>query len=973
MRCGSAGKDESFDQLGGRLRGDKFLILAGLVAAWAESGPARAYDGSGPHERVPDATVSHRASQRIIKTFDFDEAKLGNYEAMPIGWRRVERPGYPRFAAMQIDPNAGPTGPAFRLNLAGGATAAEYLTRAIDVHPSCDYEISASIRTDRLPFAVATLEAFYLDHALREIPGSRRSGRAVRGSEESDSTWSRVTVRLSGGVDGARWMGLACAVRSDAAPADADQRLWPVIRQGVQGGAWFDDIIVTRVPRVTLEPATPSSVFVGRTARLRVGVAEIDAADLAATLTITDAFGRATLDRRIPVVSPASPIEETELPVPCPGRYTARVEVTSEGKMLASKSLPFVCVGGDASCASCQTGLSTPSPAVKAKDAIVRESSADIARGIGLILEPPSPDRLAEVLSLMDVLKPAAVKLPLWRADLSDDAVVTGDAVTAALVEGLHRRGILVIGVLREVPSGLAAQYDSPRVGLLDVLRGPAAIWRPYLALTVTRFGSHVGLWQIGGDEDAATLEPAAIESAATAVQHELDSLIGAGRLVAPRMLGDARAPAGMNKVYESYQARPLVSARNQLALNAAKADWLTVCPMELIPGGAEAGLAEFAQRVLLGRCQSARIVFVKQPWHSRDAEEGGRLEPTEEFPILAALGGILRGRDAVEPLSPGEGVRGFVLRGASDGSCSVVLWRDGPSGSGEALTWDIGDECQYFDATGRPLPLGRATGGRTLAVGLLPSILTGVSESRMRALARFQVEPAVISPGPHPQSVRLKFINPHTSPLYGLIRLTAPEGWGVSPAVVRVSLGAAGALETPLTVRVPSNQSSGRVEVLGRLEAAGDELDGMVLRAAVDVGSAALDVNVLTRAEGTALRVYHRVTNRSESVLNLRCVLLAPGRAEEQQMIRALGPGQSAVRAFVLPDAAALQDRAARVTVEQLDGPIRDNRLIVVNPSGEGIAPRPPAPSLVRSHAGRAGEPDVQAMVSGSGGLPSR
>lgn len=971
MRIGGPGLKRSVNW-GVRVRGVRFLILTGMVAGWAASDPARASDGVRPHEQAPDVTVSRRASCRVIKTFDFDEAKLGNYEAMPIGWRRVEGAGYPRFAVMQIDPKAGPTGPAFRLSLAGGATVAEYLTRAIDVHPDCDYEIAASIRVDRLPFAGATIEAFYLDHALREIPGSRRIGRRVRTSDGSDSMWSRVMVRLSGGVDGARWMGLACAVRPDAVPSDADTRLWPVIRQGVQGDAWFDDITVTRAPRVTLEPTTTSSVFAGRAARVRVGVADFDAADLSATLTITDASGRATLERRIPIVSPASPVEEMELAVPGPGRYTARVEVAGEGRVLATESLSFVCVGVEP---AGPAGSGATRPGATSNAAKTREYPVDAARGIGLILDLPSPERLADVLSLMDVLRPAAVKLPLWRSDLSDDAVVKGDAVTAALVEGLHRRGILVIGVLREVPAGLAAQYDSPRVGLLDVLHGPAAIWRPYLALTVTRFGSHVGLWQIGDDEDAATFEPAAIESAAAAVQRELDSLIGAGRLVAPRMLGDARAPVGINKVLSSYQARPLVSARNQLALNAATADWLTIAPMVELAGDAEAGLAEFAQRVVLGRCQGARIVFVPQPWHVRALERGGRLEPTEAFPVLAAVSGILRGSDAVEQLSPGEGVRGFVLRGASHESCSVVLWQEGSSGSGAgvALTWDIGDECQYFDATGRPLPLGRAAEGRTLAVGALPSILTSVSESRMRALARFAVEPAVISSGPRPQSVRLKFFNPHATPLHGLLHLIAPKGWEVSPAMVRVSLGAAGAQETLLAVRVPSNQPSGRAEILGRFEAAGDELDGLTLRAAIEIGSDALDVNVLTRAEGAALRVYHRVTNRSESVLNLRCVLLAPGRAEEQRLIRALGPGQSAVREFVLPDVAALSDRAARVTVEQLDGPIRDNRLIVVNPSGEGIESKPPAPSLVRSHAGRAGEPDVQAMVSGSGGRPSR
>lgn len=939
-----------------------------MIAACVAFEPARASDASGP-----EAPTAGQAAHRILKTFDFDEARLGNYEAMPIGWRRVEGPGYPRFADMQIDLNAGPTGPAFRLNLAGGATAAEYLTRAIDVHLNCDYEISASIRADRLPFAGATLEAFYLNHALREIPGSRRSSRPVRASAGTEAVWSSVTVRLPGGVEGARWMGLACAIRPDAAPTDSDKRLWPVIRQGVQGGAWFDDIKVARVPRITLEPISPSSVFVGGLPRLRVGVAEIDASDLSATLAIIDAAGRESLVRRLPIVAPSLPVEEMDLAVSAPGRYTAHVEVTGEGRLLASESLPFVYV------------TNAPMRAAEAREsaltgntgtASVRGDSVEAARGIGLIMEPPSSERLADVLSLMDVLKPAAVKLPLWRADLSDEAVVKGDAVIAALVEGLHRRGIVVIGVLREVPAGLVAQYDSPRVGLLDVLRGPAAVWRPYLALTVTRFGSHVGLWQIGGDEDAATFEPAALESAAEAVQRELDSLIGAGRLVAPRMLGDARAMAEPKHLLNSYQARPQVSARNQMALNASAAEWLTVSSMERIPGGTESGLAEFAQRVLLGRCQGARIVFVKQPWHSRDADGGGRLEPTEEFPVLAALGGALRGSEPVETLAPAEGVRGFLLRETAGASCSAVLWREGSSESnsdaGATLTWDFGDGCRHMDATGRLLSQGRAVDGRTLAVGALPSILTGVSESRLLALARFSMDPAAVSTGPRPQSVRLKFHNPHATPMHGLIHLAAPEGWEVSPAVVRVNLGAKGEQATPLLVRVPSNQPSGPVELVGRLEAAGDELDGLVLRATVEVGSAALNVNVLTRAEGSALRVYHRVTNRSESVLNLRCVLIAPGCPEQQRLIRALGPGQSAVREFVLADGARVRDRAARVTVEQLDGPIRDNRLIMVQPAESDADGRPPAPSLARHQPERAAEPSVSA-VADSMGRPSR
>lgn len=938
-----------------RTRG--IYVLASLCGCVAASAGERAPgDGS-----VRQASVAI-PSNRVLKSFDFDEARLGNYETMPIGWRRVEGPGYPRFADIRLDKTSGSTAPALRLDLTGGATVAEYVTRTLDVLASCDYEIAGSIRVDGLCFASATLEAFYLDHALREIPGSRRASEAVRSAAGGESPWTRVTVRLSAGVEGARWMGLACAVRSGLSPADSDRRVFPVIRQGVLGGAWFDDIVVTRVPGITLEPVGSPGVFVGEPPRLRIGVEDFHATDLAATLRVMDSSGREVLRRPVEAQRPTSGTMEMDLGEWVPGCYTACVEVTGEGRLLASASRSFACVASE------------PSPPDGLRATLPRGNPAEIARGIGLILKLPAREELADVLALIDVLRPAVVKLPLWRADLSDDAVLKGDDVAAALVEGLRQRGVLVVGVLHEIPAGLAAQYDSPRVGLLDVLRGPASVWRPYLALTVTRFGSQVGFWQIGGDDAARTFEPRALDEAAKAVQRELESLIGAGRLVTPRLLGDARFPSTASDVLVSYQERPQVAARNQRSLDNPRVDWLTVSTPSRLPDDGRADLAEFAQRILLSRCEGARTVWVQQPWHYR--MEGGRrrLEPTAEFPVVAALGAMLRGCDPLVPVSPGEGVRGWVLQDSSRGTYFVALWRDGRGASGDddAITWDIGEGCQYYDATGRPLAMGRADRGHTLPVGALPSILTGVPGPRVLALARFAVNPALINAGPRQQEVNLRFFNPHATPLHGLIHLSAPEGWEVSPSTVLVRLGAGGTLESPLIVRVPSNQPSGRVELVGRLEASGDELDGLVLRAAVDVGSAALGVNVLTRAEGAALRVFHRVTNRTDSPLNLRCVLIAPGRAEEQRLIRALGPGQSAVREFVLPDAAALGNRMARVTVEQLDGPIRDNRLIEIRPADPREEVRPPAQSLVRVQPERAAEPSAS-IVADSMGRPSR
>ncbi|RMF74815.1 MAG: hypothetical protein D6744_14135, partial [Planctomycetota bacterium] len=360
-----------FKRGGGRsprpLRGRAIAAAVVIAATLAVQAGAAAQVDSGTSEPADDDPDRYR----LVKRFDFDERKLGNFETTPMYWRRLEGLGLPFFNSGQFDEAVGRDAPpSFRLAVRTGNVAFEYDHYDLTVIPSADYFIEGYVRTAGLAHSRAFMAAYFVDRYGERIAGSERISRLVGGDE--DSGWVRVWFSLQGEFPNAYALRIQCWIlhrfvwSSDPSPPTID----PIIRQDVDGVAWFDDISVYRLPRARLQFSNPAAVVApGAEEALLIDVNNASPEGLSAELSITDtsgvlweekslyiegiaalnhgasnadaARGRTNWDRAEQDEATPSRAVRSPLPELPPGNYVATLALQAEGRTLLSRRLSF--------------------------------------------------------------------------------------------------------------------------------------------------------------------------------------------------------------------------------------------------------------------------------------------------------------------------------------------------------------------------------------------------------------------------------------------------------------------------------------------------------------------------------------------------------------------------------------------------------------------------------------------------------
>src|SRR5688572_6598157 len=89
---------------------------------------------------------------RVLRTFDFEERRLGNPEDLPMHWRKVEGDGLPHYVNGQLATDRARGGRySFRLDLNGGGLVYRYPAGLIKVQAGAHYRIEGFVRTTPLP------------------------------------------------------------------------------------------------------------------------------------------------------------------------------------------------------------------------------------------------------------------------------------------------------------------------------------------------------------------------------------------------------------------------------------------------------------------------------------------------------------------------------------------------------------------------------------------------------------------------------------------------------------------------------------------------------------------------------------------------------------------------------------------------------------------------------------------------------
>src|SRR5687767_6193931 len=298
---------------------------------------------------------------RTIRTFDFEERRLGNREDVPMHWAKVTGPGLPHYVNGRLAPGVARGGEyAFRFDLSGGGLVYRYEHGHIPARQGGHYRVEGHVRTTVLPHARARLSAHLADQDGHPLAGTVRHSE-LYAAGRADEPWKKLAVELSAQSPKAAWVVLELALLQPqhyATPSLGTRAIHP---QDIRGTAWFDDVTVSQVPKVVISTGRPGGVLRrSDPPRLTVQIDDRFTDDLAARLAVRNAAGKLVYQRSGALDAggtadaggaagdtPGRGRFGLDLPDLPAGWYEASLVMSSGGDLLGAQTLAFIRLADD--------------------------------------------------------------------------------------------------------------------------------------------------------------------------------------------------------------------------------------------------------------------------------------------------------------------------------------------------------------------------------------------------------------------------------------------------------------------------------------------------------------------------------------------------------------------------------------------------------------------------------------------------
>ncbi len=864
---------------------------------------------------LPQPLERELPPERAVHIFNFDERDEGNLEPIPKFWVPIEAPTFPRFSRGEFDTRTGHEAPpAFRLHSEGRNVAYRYAGPDTRVTPNSDYLITGWIRGADLVHARAALSAYYLDGDHNSIAPTQRFSRLI-GGKGNNNQWQRVEIYLPAGPPQARLIGLTAWVVQQDVWDGRPQPDWSIDRYDVDARAWFDDLAVHRLPKVTLEPAATGGVFdTGARIGFHVSVFDVDTTTLSAEIEVVDVEGRPVRTLDVPVRRPDEEADDLlDLGDVKQGSYEATLCVWSRGRVLVQRRCGFAVVG--------------------------KESPPRLRTGhsFGVVLDPDRRAAPAVELSLLRRLGVGAVKLPVWSGSAQAPDLAKAVEGTDVLLHGLLKAGVAVTGVFAGPPSDVVQSAGAFHRSLLRLLDEDAAGWREHLVAVVAPYASVMQSWQIGRDDDPGIAGSPALARAIDRVRREMEQLTTAPSITAPGSfnLDPAGAPTNADRLSLTLN-RAILPRFIETHLDAYRDSRTSVSSVFLEPTPIDGidrlgRLRDWSKRLLYCRHAGVPTTFVPQPWHRRYTPTGVVIEPDAEFVILRAM------IDAIGDGVPGQAVHiapgVTALAFHDDDSTVLVMWDDRAGAEHRPYVVQLGSVEQQLDMWGRPAPVQRAVDGRhRVVLNHEPIYISGVERWLVAFRTLLSIAPPSLELSLESHEMSLTIANPHQVPLEGSVRIDAPAEWDVAPTILPFALAPGQTTAKRFQARIGRGETAGVKVVNAIVNVVTDREYTLNVPLPVTVGTGAIEAWGLAYIANDRLVVRHGVTNRSDDLLNLRAYAMAPGRARQSRMLGRFPAGRSSTLEYQFRNVGSLRGRTVRLQLRELDGPRIHNLDVLVD-----------------------------------------
>jgi len=890
-------------------------------------------------------TASKFARKRLVQRFDFEEAKLGNFESLPMHWFRVGsradtsdpnfdqipfhqmlvvQPGYPRYTQVRFDkPQAEPGDHSFYFALNGGNAGAFLQAGAVPAVPNSDYLITARVRTDELEQARARLCAFFIDGKGRLIDKSI----IHTGLITTEGEWRELGLRLPGDFPNAAWISLRIDLLQQKRADDHPLGKHQVIYTDVTGKAWFDDIAIWQLPNVRIQ--TQSSVNIVRAPdkpQIKVTVRDLTGRPLVSRVTVHDHTMRVVQVTQRVVGAGAPSVWLWEPPLEGNGWYMADLTIHEMPADRNMQNLP---------------------PAVArtigaflwlADEPSMKESEA---LKFNLQAEDISNRELALLPDLIDTARIPTVTLSSWARDTTLHTLEKRMSRLDRMLSPLQGVGRGVQFSFSPVPEELAQTLDVDESDPLAMFRHPISAWSPLLKPILIQHGQRVHEWQLGTPDEPVAFYDGDVNELLNSLKSEFENLAPQPNLVVPWLINQQRRrdlddnwrylidvphrvqPRHIAEHLVEWNAQP--TADYQLHLREPDATELDH------PGRVD----DLALRMIHGWEAGANGLAISHAW-AVGTQRQPELLPDPLLGVFSAVTHRLAGRRALRRMQLRPGLQCVILHGQAGGA--IALWNESASADQTQLRMYVGQLPERVDVWGNRTALPVQDDKHVIDVERTPIFVEGIDTLLMLFRASFEVDEPFIESlqKPHQRVIRLQ--NPWARTISGFMTITQPERWRIQPERIYFSIAAGETHEIPIQMLFPVSEVAGTKMLEAHFDFTADQHYVVDFATPLTVGlkdidfDANLSLELNPKTGKIDAIVTQLITNRGTQPLSLYAFANLHGYPRRERTVSGLKPGQSVVRRFRFADAdEATRDYNIRVGLRQTSGPAVLNYVLKV------------------------------------------
>jgi hypothetical protein len=850
--------------------------------------------------------------------YSFEPREDLDYDNLPDDWVRRKGLKFPNYVKVGIDGSAGCDGEqSLRIDSNGGAAVLySPLTRIDALHT---YRFRGKIRTKNLTQDGAVISVSLLNHRRQRV--QRFLTPAVTGDRDE---WQTVQLPSITPLPDVRFVVIGC-------------HLLPGDEPGISGAAWFDDLVLTRSPGLSIA-GNFRSHFLNEDSPVQVesNVSGLDAGHTYAMhFEFFDAEGACLEQRREELAADAA-VDETadsaqlaeprlivwELPKQKPGYYRMAATLLRDGKPHLRE----------------QTTLAVMRLVER------RRTRGEFGWSLG------APLREIEPLELVDIAAQAGIswiKFPVWDGVDPGNRRRTGEL--AEFFDQLENRQIYTVGLLSDPPQDLRLKFARNWLGVSEIFGTQSSVWGPTVEPVVARFSSAIRQWQLG-DENDTSFEGLSDLAGTLERTHQVINRIGlnaqigvpwetAGQL--PRIPAQTLGFVSLREK-ERLPLDALVKTWQSHKSSGAER-WVVLQPA-FLAGDATERANQLVRQMIAAKTIGVEKVFVNHVLGGRDGLLNADGSPSDLFLPWRTTALALQDSEYLGELVLPQGSRNAVFtRNLEDHKSEVVIfiWNDKPAEEPEQFY--LGENVVETDLWGRSKPARvNGTKEQIIEVTTTPKILRGCSEpvARWRLAAKFAVGKIKSEYGTHEDAVLGK--NTFDLGVSGKVLLETPSreptnrklddlglpaefssGWQAEPREWTLTAAAHEEFRLPVFLTLPNDANIGDTFMKLTFTITADRSYRFQVLCPYQVGSGDVSLHVIDRPlPDGRLEIEQIVRNATGpiEVLDFRCSLMVPGSRRQKVQITRLGLGEDR-KFYYLPNAAQFRGKDLRLKLEQEGG----------------------------------------------------